>query len=460
MNTFRWIWILALVGCSTIVDADKDRLNDAGVPIGCDPDCDDGIDCTEDECVNDVCQHRPLSSRCDTGFVCDPNASGSGCVPGDCGLDCSQAPDCPEDSCYDCDRAGFCNSSGDGCLYHLRDDDKDGHGVAEAAGNDCSLIDPNGDDCDDSNPARYPDHPEVCDGIDNDCDDQVDFTEATGQFCLGELCGNPIDVALTDGVFTHNGTLIYYRKNYNAGQDPFGTSCAPNTGADLIYRLTVNSPMDIRIEAEATSSPAINPMLAVRSAATCTYGSSDFTFNKTCHDNINVADPSSRIFLQRFGDTGSKTLYIMLKGYDSSDTGDFEFRVTVTPSTPLTCSISSIDISDGGLLIGQLGTDNAQSATSECLGSVGSGDTAARFDVSHTGVPSSGEIRAVASDFSPVIYMRGSSCGGSETGCDALNEVALDFASESISLASTNYVMIDGGSEDDLFFLRYMPPEP
>ena len=49
--------------------------------------------------------------------------------------------------------------------------DADGDGVTEADG-----------DCNDSNAAIYPGAPEVCDGLDNDCDDIVPNEEADSDF--------------------------------------------------------------------------------------------------------------------------------------------------------------------------------------------------------------------------------------------------------------------------------------
>jgi len=49
------------------------------------------------------------------------------------------------------------------------DTDADGDGVSFGPG--CLLP---GNDCDDAEPAAFPGNPEVCDGLDNDCDGEID----------------------------------------------------------------------------------------------------------------------------------------------------------------------------------------------------------------------------------------------------------------------------------------------
>ena len=59
---------------------------------------------------------------------------------------------------------GACASSGDTSI------DSDGDGFLDTV------------DCDDQNPAANPDSYEICDGIDNDCDGQIDEADAEGAF--------------------------------------------------------------------------------------------------------------------------------------------------------------------------------------------------------------------------------------------------------------------------------------
>lgn len=467
MKDLRYLWIIGLAACSAIVDADSSRFND---DIECDLDCDDDVACTRDECINDACQNTPQDDLCDDGFICNPNArNGSGCVPADCDLDCTDPPGCPGDSCFDCDTPGYCNDTADACVYVLRDEDDDGHGVVQVGDQDCSELDPNADDCDDNDPSRNPSQPEVCDHVDNDCDDEVDFTNETNKRCLGEACDNPLPITLSSGEFTHTGMLSHYNDSLPALFQPMGTLCSNGTGngRDVVYRLTVSQAMDLVIDAEATGSPAVDLVLGVRNSAGCSPDNPSFySYENTCHDNINAADSDSRVYIQNFGeDSNARTLYVVLKSRislpsDDDDPPQWPFQLTVTASdasAPM-CSSDAVDISGGGLLVAQLGSNNDASAEPACI--VSANDSTAQFSVASAGVPGSGQLYTVSSDFDPVMYLRKDSCAGEEIGCDGDGYIVLDFDFEGIDLGTTNYVVVDGGDVGDFYFLRYEPPEP
>lgn len=83
----------------------------------------------------------------------------------------------PKERCQDggCSDAGRDLPDGDlpgGCFA---DEDADGHGDS-ARPRSCNAdgVSTLSDDCDDSEPSAFPKSPEVCDGIDNDCDDTAD----------------------------------------------------------------------------------------------------------------------------------------------------------------------------------------------------------------------------------------------------------------------------------------------
>lgn len=89
----------------------------------------------------------------------------------------AQTDACP--SGFVCEECGKCLETGDPCLmvscnfntstclYTPLDNDGDGHSPLI-----CSSI--GGDDCNDANDAIYHGAEEICDGVDNDCDGQID----------------------------------------------------------------------------------------------------------------------------------------------------------------------------------------------------------------------------------------------------------------------------------------------
>ena len=79
---------------------------------------------------------------------------------------------------------------------YYRDADNDGHGVATDTALGCTA--PAGyvasaDDCDDTAAARFPGNPELCDGLDNNCNDTVDEGATTTYYrdADGDGYGNP-----------------------------------------------------------------------------------------------------------------------------------------------------------------------------------------------------------------------------------------------------------------------------
>jgi hypothetical protein len=138
-------------------------------------DCDDGFECTDDLCIDGECVHSPVHTRCAPGDYC---AVGAGCTTGG---SCRAPEDCgqPAPCVY-----GACVSGR--CVYSIFDADGDGRPPPSCGGMDC----------DDLDPTVFPGAPEICNGLDNDCDGVPDSPNAdafcgSGFQCIGGTCGCP-----------------------------------------------------------------------------------------------------------------------------------------------------------------------------------------------------------------------------------------------------------------------------
>ena len=102
-------------------------------------------------------------------------------------------PDCDDSSgTVNPDADELCNLKDDDCdgtvdedaaVVFYADDDEDGFGAGEGAvyclGSEPEGVVDNDEDCDDGNEERYPGAAELCDEIDNDCDEAVDESDVT-----------------------------------------------------------------------------------------------------------------------------------------------------------------------------------------------------------------------------------------------------------------------------------------
>lgn len=175
-------------------DVDEDGVYDAacldarGVPLG--QDCDDTRPNVRPGAV-EVCDEAGLDEDCDATTL-GSDADGDGFQSAEC---CNGAA-CGDD-CNDAVRTAnplateVCNGIDDDCdgdvdegvlVAGYRDADGDGHGDPTAPMTACGTragFSTSNDDCDDTNALRSPSLPEVCDGIDNDCNGIADPADST-----------------------------------------------------------------------------------------------------------------------------------------------------------------------------------------------------------------------------------------------------------------------------------------
>ncbi|APR75743.1 RTX toxin [Minicystis rosea] len=150
----------------------------SGPPKPPDPECSIDADCTKDGdlCHPKTCEMKPFSF----GDAGAGEGGSSVIMLGQCvaatEVDCDDNDPCTTDTCEPA--TGHCSYS-----PATLDLDGDGHRAPRpgfVAGSPGSC----GDDCDDTTAAAFPGNPEVCDGVDNDCngvvDDNANFTPLGG----------------------------------------------------------------------------------------------------------------------------------------------------------------------------------------------------------------------------------------------------------------------------------------
>jgi len=129
--------------------------------------CDDHVACTLDACVGTTCTHTVAHGRCSGGQYCDATL---GCHAGNA---CAAAADCMRpDTCV----TVRCNTTSATCEYAVLDHDLDGDPPIVCGGTDCN----------DASSAISGLTPEICDGVDQDCDTRIDEANATTSAC-GDL---------------------------------------------------------------------------------------------------------------------------------------------------------------------------------------------------------------------------------------------------------------------------------
>ncbi len=196
MKAWSWVVLCALaasIGCGGPVGTGDGGGRDASMDSGRDDDdsgppctdesCDDGVYCNgEETCASDGCAAGPppcAAAMCDeesdTCSCTEPDMDGDGVDSVACG-----GADCDDDDASRfpgntevCDVADV-DEDCDPSTYGFRDADMDGAPDAQCCNEDGAGGTNCGDDCNDMRPGVNPTAPEVCNGLDDDCNGMID----------------------------------------------------------------------------------------------------------------------------------------------------------------------------------------------------------------------------------------------------------------------------------------------
>jgi hypothetical protein len=292
-------------------DAGED-LPDGAIVCDAESDCDDGIDCTRDECLPEgYCRITTDFVRCnDDSFcngieICDAT---QGCIAG-------VVPTCDDQDTCTIDR---CDDEVRQCVYAPRDFDRDG---------EIDVHCPGGTDCDDFDIGRRSSLMEICgDLIDNDCDDVVDEKDCGKP--RHDICEDALDIS-AGGTFEISalGAL----PNYVASCTEFADT------PDVVFTFQLDEPSDIQLQARGILADGNDEVATLALQTRCGLASSELQCARGfAPANLRVrALPAGRYYV--IGNSfQSRSLWVSMK---------------ILPATPApintTCE-NAIDVGNGG----------------------------------------------------------------------------------------------------------------
>ncbi len=377
--------------------------------------CDDGLDCTRDGCNEELktCTFTPDDALCDDHDPCTgvercvaTSRETGGCVAGH-PLICDDGQDCTDD---------FCDPGSGTCQVRLHDGDGDTHGDRRCfilAGDGTRI---QGDDCNDADPEVYPGQEEICDdGVDNNCDRQVDIHD---EFCFGtnDRCDTP-------DIIDHPGTYLGSTRRF--GSD-VTTSCGG--GADAIYELRLTEDHDVLLSAFGDSQTYI----AIRDA---------------CPGTTDLLCGASQI---RARGLAAGTWYVIVK---TASTGNFSLTVEFFAPAVVqyvsgndTCAQAHEMVNTPGSTTMYIGstTGMTNDAGATCAASANSPDAVYRLVLD---AARSVTLDMRTTSFDSALHVKSDSCpAGTQVGCnDDTGGTRRSYLALSLA-AGTYFVFADGYS--------------
>ena len=242
---------------------------------------------------------------------------------------------------------------------YYADADNDGFGDANMTRDTCALTPPagyvtNADDCDDTNDQIHPNATEICDGINNNCDGQIDegfvvpaiSTSGQPKICYGES----FDLATINLVDANNtGAIISYHTDSPAdGNNSLtNTLVSPSDTADYYILATTNDGCKNELKVTVIVVPEIDILLTPQNPTTiCTGDNYDLgSFNLSGTSSLMAISyhsgtpttVSNQISNQLVTPTTDSTFYYRLEDFDGCVL-EIPLGITVNPATHVDCS--------------------------------------------------------------------------------------------------------------------------
>lgn len=297
--------------------------------------CNDNNMCNGTETCDRVmgCQ-MGMPLRCDDGQFCNGTETcspASGCQRGALPV-CNDNNVCTNDFC-----SMMANGGAGGCVATLVDADGDGAPAQMVNGVACNL----GTDCNDAVAAIRPGAMEICNNMDDNCNNMVDE---------GLVCGAPAnDTCATSQVIalTMLAPTVTVRGTTALAMDNIATTCSmggAGGGGDVFYTITYPAGFDLRVE--ATPIGGGDPVMGIRTdCGGATLGCNDDQRNGVLAPRMWVRDDGRNPGVAR-------RVIVMVDAFQRGNEGAFNLTATITTAAPYgACRPGSLDVSAGGTVL-------------------------------------------------------------------------------------------------------------